>query len=53
MATSEEPPPHATSSELSGTARDVIQARDIRGGIHFHGLDEGGAPIPAQFPGDV
>ena len=53
MATSEEPPPHATSSELSGTARDVIQARDIRGGIHFHGLDEGGAPIPAQLPGDV
>jgi hypothetical protein len=53
MATSEEPPPDATSSDMSGSARDIVQARDTRGGIHFHGRDESSAPIPAQLPGDV
>ncbi|WP_308424018.1 ATP-binding protein, partial [Saccharopolyspora thermophila] len=27
----------ATHSELSGSAADVLQARDVHGGVHFHG----------------
>lgn len=43
----------ATRSDLSGTARDVVQARDITGGIHFHGSSDERAPVPAQLPADV
>lgn len=39
------------SSELSGAARDVVQARDVKGGVHFHGSDPGPAPVPHQLPG--
>jgi hypothetical protein len=42
-----------TSSELSGNAGDVVQARDITGGIHFHGSTRESVPIPAQLPADV
>ncbi|WP_199736160.1 tetratricopeptide repeat protein [Micromonospora sp. HM5-17] len=44
---------HVNYSELSGPA-DLVQARDVHGGVHFHG---GGAPSaeppPRQLPGDV
>lgn len=43
----------ATHSDLSGSAGDVVQARDVTGGIHFHGSGRESAPVPAQLPGDV
>lgn len=44
-----------TYSELSGSAGDVIQARDVRGGVHFHrGVRVDPARgIPRQLPNDV
>ncbi|MGW8551347.1 tetratricopeptide repeat protein [Streptomyces tubercidicus] len=50
--------PHGTHSELSGSATDVVQARDISGGIHFHHDDHTGRarndpPMPRQLPSDV
>ncbi|MFR9773010.1 ATP-binding protein [Nocardia sp. SC052] len=49
--------PGGTRSDLSGSAGDVVQARDIAGGIHFHppGRSAGGetVPVPAQLPADV
>lgn len=42
-----------TRSELSGTAGDVVQARDVSGGIHFHPPrrpDGGRVPVPRQLP---
>src|SRR5258707_1210694 len=46
-----------TRSELSGSAGDVVQARDIAGGVHFHtasqeNIDRDSA-VPAQLPADV
>jgi tetratricopeptide (TPR) repeat protein len=40
-------------ADLSGTARDVIQARNVSGGVHFHGSSSERAPVPRQLPGDV
>ena len=42
-----------THSDLSGQASDVVQARDISGGIHFHAVSQGSTPVPAQLPADV
>ncbi len=43
------------SSSLSGAAHDVIQARDIAGGIHFHTgrRSQDGSVVPHQLPADV
>jgi hypothetical protein len=40
------------NSSLSGSARDVVQARDVRGGIHFHAPapDRLTLPVPRQLP---
>ncbi|MFF0575376.1 ATP-binding protein [Streptosporangium saharense] len=47
----------ATRSELSGRAGDVVQARDVSGGIHFHDKNDNASPrekvILRQLPGDV
>lgn len=43
----------ATRSDLSGTARDVVQARNVRGGVHFHHLGPPEQTTPQQLPGDV
>ena len=43
----------SVSSSLSGTATDVVQARDVRGGIHFHAPAGPGAVVPRQLPADV
>src|SRR5579872_6671202 len=40
-------------SELSGSARDVIQARDVSGGVHFHRADPEPVPVPRQLPGNA
>ncbi|WP_147404348.1 ATP-binding protein [Nocardia panacis] len=50
--------PSGTRSDLSGSAADVVQARDVAGGIHFHSTGREGAsgesaPVPAQLPADV
>lgn len=42
----------AFSSSLSGEARDVVQARDINGGVHFHSA-AAETPVPRQLPGDI
>jgi tetratricopeptide (TPR) repeat protein len=39
------------SSEVSGSAFDVVQARDVEGGIHFHSRREPERPRPSQLPG--
>jgi tetratricopeptide (TPR) repeat protein len=41
------------SSEVSGSAFDMVQARDVEGGIHFHGAreQEQQLPRPNQLPG--
>lgn len=51
--TSDGPENGGTRSDLSGDARDVVQARDISGGIHFHGPAPDAVLIPAQLPADV
>lgn len=46
--------PDSTSrSELSGSAGDVVQARDIRGGVHFHQPGPARRTVPRQLPADV
>ena len=41
------------SSSLSGNAREVVQARDISGGIHIHSVDRSPLPKPRQLPAEV
>ncbi|MEZ0115433.1 tetratricopeptide (TPR) repeat protein [Catenulispora sp. EB89] len=38
---------------MSGNARDVVQARDINGGVHFHSASGVPLPTPRQLPHDV
>jgi tetratricopeptide (TPR) repeat protein len=46
--------PHEnTHSELSGSAGDVVQARDVHGGVHFHSSSERGPAAPRQLPSDI
>jgi tetratricopeptide (TPR) repeat protein len=42
-----------TTSQLSGAAHDVVQARDVSGGIHFHGEIPRINQTPRQLPGEV
>ncbi|WFE92740.1 tetratricopeptide repeat protein [Micromonospora sp. WMMD987] len=49
----QEPTPrHVNRSELDGPA-DLVQARDVFGGVHFHGDAADREPPPRQLPGDV
>jgi tetratricopeptide (TPR) repeat protein len=41
-----------TDNVLSGTAGNVIQARDIHGDVHFH-APSAALPVPRQLPPDV
>jgi hypothetical protein len=41
-----------TKNVLSGTAGNVVQARDIHGGVHFHASPTA-LPVPHQLPSDV
>lgn len=36
-------------SEMSGSASDLVQARDVHGGIHFH-RGHPASPVPRQLP---
>lgn len=40
---------HVNRSELSGPA-DLVQARDVHGGVHFHGREAPQVPPPRQLP---
>src|SRR3954451_9209633 len=45
--------PHVNRLEASGP-HDVVQARDVHGGVHFHRAAEAAfAVTPSQLPGDV
>ena len=44
---------HTTRSWMSGTARDVVQARDVIGGVNILRAGRRGLPVPRQLPGDV
>jgi tetratricopeptide (TPR) repeat protein len=45
--------PEGTWSEISGSAGKAVQARDVHGGVHFHGADRNPGPVPRQLPGDI
>ncbi|MFJ8741308.1 ATP-binding protein [Embleya sp. NPDC127516] len=45
--------PGSTHSELSGAAGNVVQAREVSGGVHFHQDGAPRRPVPRQLPGDV
>jgi tetratricopeptide (TPR) repeat protein len=42
-----------TRSYLSGTARDLVQARDVSGGVNFLRTGRPELPVPRQLPCDV
>lgn len=42
-----------TRSEVSGIAGDVLQARDVSGGVHFHRVGGAQEPVPRQLPAAV
>lgn len=45
-------PESGVRSHLSGSADNVVQARDVRGGVHFHASRETSSLVPRQLPGD-
>jgi tetratricopeptide (TPR) repeat protein len=53
MSEAPEPGVGNTWSSLSGSAGDVVQARDISGGVHFHQAGRRTAQVPRQLPVDV
>ncbi|NEA68662.1 tetratricopeptide repeat protein [Streptomyces sp. SID12488] len=51
---SDDPRNFESHSDLSGSARDVVQAGNVQGGVHFHReTDPNRASPPRQLPGDV
>lgn len=40
-------------NELSGSAKEVIQAGSVTGGIHFHGTGRTDDGVPRQLPANV
>ncbi|GLZ39022.1 tetratricopeptide repeat protein [Actinokineospora sp. NBRC 105648] len=44
---------HHPRSDVSGAANDVVQARDIHGGVHLHNSTAPPRPVPRQLPGNV
>jgi tetratricopeptide (TPR) repeat protein len=42
-----------SQAEFSGAGRDVVQAGNISGGIHFHGSTPEAPRVPRQLPVDV
>ncbi len=51
----EEDPSDGARSRMADVSGRAVQARDVRGGVHFHGhgSDRSPAPVPRQLPGDV
>src|SRR5437868_1408391 len=48
-----EVPGGSSHTDFSGSATDVVQARSVHGGVHFHGSAPDAEPAPHQLPGDV
>ncbi|MGH3830116.1 MAG: ATP-binding protein [Pseudonocardiaceae bacterium] len=53
MTGREEPPEGGTRNALSGSADNVVQAREIQGGVHVHQSRASSLPAPRQLPADV
>jgi hypothetical protein len=53
MAGREHPPEGGTRNALSGSADNVVQAREIRGGVHVHQPGASSLPVPRQLPAEV
>src|SRR5687768_3250533 len=49
----EEEPHSVHRAEMSGAASEVLQARDVHGGVHFHAAAGHAGPTPQQLPGDI
>jgi tetratricopeptide (TPR) repeat protein len=49
----EQPPEGGTRNALSGSADNVVQARDIQGGVHVHQPRASSLPAPRQLPANV
>ncbi|GAA0651202.1 tetratricopeptide repeat protein [Kutzneria viridogrisea] len=47
------PAQHSHRAEMSGSAAEVVQAREVHGGVHFHGAHHATEPVPRQLPGDI
>ncbi|SIO85557.1 tetratricopeptide repeat protein [Nocardiopsis sp. JB363] len=54
-ADDEQRPGHGTRSRMSDVSGKAVQARDVRGGVHFHtgGSQHSASPVPRQLPADV
>ncbi|MER5266324.1 tetratricopeptide repeat protein [Actinosynnema sp. NPDC002837] len=48
-----EPGPSDNRSEVTGSAGNVFQARDVSGGVHFHQSASEMSRVPQQLPGDI
>jgi tetratricopeptide (TPR) repeat protein len=46
-------PRDATRSEMSGTVDNLVQAGEVRGGVHFHDSRRDAPAVPSQLPGDI
>ncbi|GAB1512708.1 ATP-binding protein [Actinophytocola sp. KF-1] len=46
-------PEHTLHNDLSGAAREVVQAGQVSGGVHFHGPADTATGPPRQLPADV
>ncbi len=53
MTGREQPPEGGTRNALSGSADNVVQAREIQGGVHVHHPRASSLPAPRQLPADV
>lgn len=42
-----------THSEVAGIARNILQARDVSGGVHFHHAGAVPGPVPRQLPAAI
>ncbi|MCK2239245.1 MULTISPECIES: tetratricopeptide repeat protein [unclassified Crossiella] len=49
----EEPEDRAHRAEISGSAAEVVQAGEVHGGVHFHGVPRPAGPTPRQLPGEA
>ncbi|MFE3457009.1 ATP-binding protein [Nocardiopsis aegyptia] len=50
---SDDRPEHGTHSQIEDLSGRAVQARDVHGGVHFHGRDRAAEPVPRQLPSDV
>src|SRR4051794_9237412 len=53
MTEPEGSPDGDTRNEVSTAADNIVQARDIHGGVHFHQLTRLAWPAPRQLPPDI